>query len=1150
MHGGHGSSKITSDIVTILTLPKPNAEACLKDMRRENSNLPFWNTLLRIIERNENSDEAVIGLILSGLPLSRDAILSILRSFDKHTVNLLLAWKHLSVDDEMIQAGADNEKHKAAIDGVLRDRVQTGDAPEKALIVALRDQNATTILPLLFQRFPDIHVGLAALEEALKYAVMPTMILEALLKYEAKRDGIESEVILDRLLRVSVGHEHSDTLRDMLAICTSSVHVSWKMAGQGEIRGLVRVLNIALERGTPVTFDPQVAARCAYFLKQTRTTPGQESFWKLLEKHRYHTETNLSEIDFTIAVTDDVVYLDYLLRMAPHIKINPALIEGVLANTKRRDELISILLKEDERELEITETVIRMVGQDLYGRQKLLPWLFTRMSTGHKVEFPSWIPPFIEAGHTAEDVVELLLTIDPKLHCLRMSGTSPEATAGNELVLNHHRQFCVHDIRPDHLSELLDLSIDGGVGLSEGNTDLIKDSIFEACGFAGWTAALDLPRVETEGVQIEEMQHLNVTVGSLNHSTSSNMLEKLCRVLNMLLLDDHCCSYFTVLVNSRPGVVEMVRIDFEVIERLRRSVTSLQESRDIHLMEETRCQVERAAIQASNSILSMVFGDSIQRDDDNMEGEIVDQMVSLATGLLCFGLLCFSQGPLGPLEPPNLLWPVWELKLSGHESSDSRQGISLKQVRLTCLNGMLGRPVLVFCDPLVQSSTYHSAPVESFDSFEDLSYSVEACHLLASPEDIIDTWGPARLIIDAPTPDAQPLSLKALEIGGGTIYKLSSLPSAWPNAANGAYHWKPGSITLNTELQAFELSRKILIGAVNVNAQCVIDVERRINKWTTNFGYLETFEPSWQHTQTQAGLQGGQYLALQFNATWIKRPGTTLKDVILLNLKDVLPLPYLSKFCAVQVSACTGIARRVRLRTLIADNLQPFMSAILPEPKGYSDLLIKNNIEGRLRSDDFEQWIKQQSTKLHELLRFAIEYILTKMRFTGFDAVQNELVIACRVRNNPFLCIRLPCCQSAIWPRILADSQNGAAFAYFTGDCLQTASRTCQGMNTRLCQSRVFCLDTSILTVPRRSSKMVVNNVQLENNVKYGIGKPDSKMVVKARTLQGTTHLMVEHWAWMPNYIFKAWASKVDKITECDKAETGAIEVYIMDADP
>ncbi|KAK4206318.1 hypothetical protein QBC37DRAFT_244816, partial [Rhypophila decipiens] len=86
---------------------------------------------------------------------------------------------------------------------------------------------------------------------------------------------------------------------------------------------------------------------------------------------------------------------------------------------------------------------------------------------------------------------------------------------------------------------------------------------------------------------------------------------------------------------------------------------------------------------------------------------------------------------------------------------------------------------------------------------------------------------------------------------------------------------------------------------------------------------LGPYSTGWERTEKQYGMQAGNYIILQANLTWHKRRGQTLKHHRLQQEDDSL-IGFLEDLWGVQVSFCTGVARRVPLREMIADLLPVF----------------------------------------------------------------------------------------------------------------------------------------------------------------------------------------------------------------------------------
>jgi hypothetical protein len=114
----------------------------------------------------------------------------------------------------------------------------------------------------------------------------------------------------------------------------------------------------------------------------------------------------------------------------------------------------------------------------------------------------------------------------------------------------------------------------------------------------------------------------------------------------------------------------------------------------------------------------------------------------------------------------------------------------------------------------------------------------------------------------------------------------------------------------------FNSKDKVLIGGATINDECPLDETESWRHPATNayLRHLGTHESSWELRELQAGLQGGQYAVLAFNSTFVKQPGVTLKQQQLMLPSNEIDMAFLNSKCGLQISFCTGVARRVALR--------------------------------------------------------------------------------------------------------------------------------------------------------------------------------------------------------------------------------------------
>ena len=116
--------------------------------------------------------------------------------------------------------------------------------------------------------------------------------------------------------------------------------------------------------------------------------------------------------------------------------------------------------------------------------------------------------------------------------------------------------------------------------------------------------------------------------------------------------------------------------------------------------------------------------------------------------------------------------------------------------QFTCMKDMVQNSVLVFG---LSSDVSRFPSYDTQNSDQRLKFD-----LFASPEDLADTWGPARFIADSP----HGLRLFAIEIGGGTISRGST-----GSEKQEKLHWSAGPVPYRAHQLTFNSRAKVLIGA-------------------------------------------------------------------------------------------------------------------------------------------------------------------------------------------------------------------------------------------------------------------------------------------------------------------------------------------------
>ena len=667
--------------------------------------------------------------------------------------------------------------------------------------------------------------------------------------------------------------------------------------------------------------------------------------------------------------------------------------------------------------------------------------------------------------------------------------------------MNHHQAFCVHQggdevtFSPRLMAEDVAICHIGNrhkPDLME--MDSIKRHVATFCGLAGiipvlndrqgWIGAVAFDGDDLAVASVAYHLDLSYTMSAIQDCLLriETALERLVDIVSWLQQNGLCCNSFTILkLSTEIGRVELIQVPFSLISLLVGKVSYLRSR-------ERDREVIDSALKVAQEILDLVYGE--ERDGttplylNTLDLESAERTTvhncALATQSLCLGLLSYSNAHAGPIKPFFLSRALKRVQLLGIEARvPNEQCLSADLVELTCFGHMIGNAVVAF------ACTEIPAHTRKYD-------------LLASPEDLIDTWGPGRFIKGLSSTKAE--RLYAIEIGGGVIR---------PTAEDATrFHWEKGILDYEGLSTQFDSHTKIVIAATRLNESCPLDQSRSwpvCNHFMDNLG---TGPDYWRLAEIQAGSQAGQYVMLQFNSKWVKQDGITLKGRQLNATPDTIYLPFLESLLGLQVSLCTGVARRVLVREMLADVMEAYVAKRLPVPTLWDDLLDTHKIVETFQGPHMETWFHNLSTELQTLVVRIVRYILSILGDTGYDEQRDELVIACPFPEDPFRCFRIPCEEDQhLWTRALADSESCATFAYITPKCWDEPNGLkCQQTCVAKWRNRVVSLDTAVCQHKRHQEPQTQPLIWiLKPGIPYWIGKPGSGL--KAKVLEPTTQL-------------------------------------------
>ena len=548
-----------------------------------------------------------------------------------------------------------------------------------------------------------------------------------------------------------------------------------------------------------------------------------------------------------------------------------------------------------------------------------------------------------------------------------------------------------------------------------------------------------------------------------------------------------CCNSFTILRNldRRKQAVELYRIELQsgvsLFRDLKKATYMSQKTR---LINKVAAQAETLCRPFSGN---QTFHAPLWIADQNHNNiAAMLHYSALAIQLLSLGFLSYIRAHVGAFHPFFLDTTVETVHLHGiYDPAKSLPQISASLQRLTCLEDMIQKPVVVF-------GSYRSSRKSVSKRYD----------LLTTPEDFLDTWGPGQYVF-ANTSDASG-TLSAIMIGGGSVKPVAEDIKT--------LHWSKDLDPRHDSSITFNTNSIIRIGlGVDQNLACAMNLSNRLPVFRELLENLGTNDDYWAFTELQVGLAiTGQQLVgaqAQLNKTWTWHEGNTWKTRYFNNISFEIDYQELEKPWGLKVSFCTGVARRVPLRLLLADVMPTFANGLAI--KSIWAELESKGIIAAFKGTQLQQWLNELETHPQDLgitVNRLVRYILYKLRDTGIDRTRKVFVVASPEDDKPLspisMCLKVPCEKTALWAKILEDSPNCATFACMTTTCLETAEHRCRAREPWDCPS----LETAVCRHRSRKEPPVPQNRpwHLENQRAYWIGRPDSGLLARVGTVPGT----------------------------------------------
>ena len=586
-------------------------------------------------------------------------------------------------------------------------------------------------------------------------------------------------------------------------------------------------------------------------------------------------------------------------------------------------------------------------------------------------------------------------------------------------------------------------------------------------------------------------------------------IARFCIAADFLQRNHYCCNAFTLIIsreNLDPQlpVVDMVRIMFQSLQDFRQSMFALW-TQTVDKPSKIRLEDLKTCSSIGQNILS-IFTHS-QDPSDFFNDPIHDQysvdchlhVCSLAMQLLGLGIVFYTQGHKGPFSPPFLDHDLTEIELLG--TGNDRISIKASLRELTCLGEMVGGPVFVF--HLVSGSTASAASRDIPDVAVDFR-----CRGV----DLIDTWGPGLFISKAGAPYGS--QLYAIEIGGGVIKPVRS-GSINHDPTKPLFHWSSQLESYNElrRLPMFSSQDEIQIGAIKINSACPLDSQKCRNSSSSQelLCNLGTQASYWELAERQVAFQAGYYTVLQVGNMYARKLGRTVKQQMIEQWSLLPNLRMLVVPWGLQISLCTGVAKRVSLRKLIEDSMFTHVDTLKYEQWHKMLPGARAAFQGSI---DLKTYIEGLSSDEKICLIAIIGYILDLLKHTGVDHKGEYLSILWPDALSTSYGVKVQCNEKNAWTRILQDSESSATFAAITSTCFEGHDRACRNMITPPWQDYGGFLSTAVchdLTAQRPMANAPSNLLHLKDGQRYWVGKVGGDFWVIVREANdGEMHLSVK----------------------------------------
>ncbi|CAG8972511.1 hypothetical protein HYALB_00001203 [Hymenoscyphus albidus] len=551
----------------------------------------------------------------------------------------------------------------------------------------------------------------------------------------------------------------------------------------------------------------------------------------------------------------------------------------------------------------------------------------------------------------------------------------------------------------------------------------------------------------------------------LSLGNSYLILSQILRTMNSLMATGFCGDSITVLIQrgaKGDALAEMVQIERDAILNFH-----------VGIAETIKGILGRLKILSKGRRTAVIMGVLFPACDRIMEILGItfgDQLFPHHVLLLCriltlvldLGLVSYvgSHGSRFDLE----YFEVDKPEIVVASDMHSKIGFVFSLRKLACLNQFLNHQQVWTFQPFSRDSLKLGPPIS----------------ILTSIEAFANTWGP---LWEVPAGEDFPNHIRRLNVATGYISRAEPGTECQIEDAV-ACHWfessdvAPRPYEQAHESTPIERNQRMVIGASNysaltTNKTCTYKLDDLEREYGLHMSPLDTSASSWTYDERQVGFSASQYIGITVLGTQKKLPCVTQNQAIWnkwTNQPTRANPRILNSYLGVEISRCTGNARRVKLRDLFTiESIQALINRQFPD--WASSTGFGRSLESALLSDNGlaieEIWVKyfKSRQQMAEIVCCVLEMLeksgTSAGNFTSAFLNQNrELSMPIEPRLNN-------------WTEFLEDSHLTAVYAIVSENCLESVESgysvaTCNDMSN---PSEFTVLQTQIAVPDAVNSK-------------------------------------------------------------------------------